>query len=85
MKTIKIVSKIGLEKSYFPKKPFAFLNHKKKIPLDKFNRKLTDVRISLIDKCNFRCTYCMPKTVFDDNYQFLGNKDLLTFEEVVFI
>lgn len=85
MKTIKIVSKIGLEKSYFPKKPFAFLNHQKKMPLDKFNRKLTDVRISLIDKCNFRCTYCMPKTVFDDNYQFLGNKDLLTFEEVVFL
>ena len=62
-------------------KPVGMQDYKviaKIIPIDKFNRKLTDVRISLIDKCNFRCTYCMPKSVFGDNYKFLANKDLYT-------
>ena len=85
MKTIKIVSEHELKKSYFSGKSFKCPDKSYKIPLDKFRRKLTDIRISLIDKCNFRCTYCMPKTVFDENYQFLAKKDLLTFEEVFFI
>lgn len=85
MKTIKIISENELKKSYFRKEIFSYSDNKKIIPIDKFNRKLTDVRISLIDKCNFRCTYCMPKSVFGDNYKFLANKDLLTFEEVFYI
>ncbi len=53
------------------------------LPLrDNFNRKLTDLRISLTDQCNFRCTYCMPKEIFGKGYQFLPKKELLSFEEI---
>jgi cyclic pyranopterin phosphate synthase len=43
---------------------------------------LQDLRISVTDRCNFRCTYCMPKSVFDKNYSFLPHASLLTFEEI---
>ena len=49
---------------------------------DQFNRNLRDLRISVTDRCNFRCTYCMPKKVFNSDYQFLVRDDLLTFEEI---
>jgi len=49
---------------------------------DQLNRPLRDLRISVTDRCNFRCTYCMPKEVFDKNYRFLPHADLLTFEEI---
>lgn len=49
---------------------------------DKLNRPLRDLRISLIDKCNFRCTYCMPKEIFGDSYKFLPQEELLTYEEI---
>lgn len=49
---------------------------------DKFNRPLRDLRISVTDRCNFRCTYCMPKEVFGRDFQFLPHHDLLTFEEI---
>jgi cyclic pyranopterin phosphate synthase len=49
---------------------------------DRRGRPLRDLRISVTDKCNFRCSYCMPKEVFDRNYQFLPHKSLLTFEEI---
>jgi cyclic pyranopterin phosphate synthase len=42
-----------------------------------------DLRISVTDRCNFRCVYCMPKTVFGRDYPFLPRADLLTFEEIV--
>jgi cyclic pyranopterin phosphate synthase len=45
-------------------------------------RPLHDLRISVTDRCNFRCVYCMPKNVFDADYQFLPHADLLTFEEI---
>jgi cyclic pyranopterin phosphate synthase len=45
-------------------------------------RRLRDLRISVTDRCNFRCTYCMPKEVFDKAYRFLPHADLLTFEEI---
>jgi cyclic pyranopterin phosphate synthase len=45
-------------------------------------RPLRDLRISVTDRCNFRCTYCMPKEVFDANHPFLRHADLLTFEEI---
>ena len=50
--------------------------------LDAFSRPLRDLRISVTDRCNFRCTYCMPKTVFGKDYRFLDRKELLTFEEI---
>ncbi len=49
---------------------------------DQLRRPLHDLRISVTDRCNFRCTYCMPKEVFDKNYRFLPHADLLTFEEI---
>jgi len=49
---------------------------------DRLNRPLRDLRISVTDRCNFRCTYCMPREVFGPGYQFLRRDDLLTFEEI---
>jgi len=49
---------------------------------DKFKRPLRDLRISVTDRCNFRCVYCMPKSVFDKSYQFLPRSELLSFEEI---
>jgi len=51
--------------------------------VDKLHRPLRDLRVSVTDRCNFRCVYCMPKSVFDNNYKFLPRKDLLSFEEIV--
>jgi GTP 3',8-cyclase len=50
--------------------------------VDRFRRPLHDLRISITDRCNFRCVYCMPKEVFGRDYQFLPRTDLLTFEEI---
>ena len=50
--------------------------------LDQLNRPLHDLRISVTDRCNFRCTYCMPKEVFGRDFQFLPSAQLLTFEEI---
>ena len=49
---------------------------------DRLHRPLQDLRISVTDRCNFRCTYCMPKEVFDSNYTYLPQSDLLSFEEI---
>src|SRR5579875_3136923 len=49
---------------------------------DAFGRPLRDLRISLTDRCNFRCTYCMPKEKFGPDFAFLPRKELLTFEEI---
>lgn len=49
---------------------------------DKFDRPLRDLRISVTDRCNFRCTYCMPAEIFGEKYQFLPKPQLLTFEEI---
>ena len=49
---------------------------------DTFGRPLRDLRISVTDRCNFRCVYCMPKEVFGRDYEFLGRDQLLTFEEI---
>jgi cyclic pyranopterin phosphate synthase len=49
---------------------------------DTLGRALRDLRISVTDRCNFRCTYCMPKTIFGRDYQFLPREQLLTFEEI---
>jgi cyclic pyranopterin phosphate synthase len=52
-------------------------------PLDRFARPLHDLRISVMDRCNFRCPYCMPKEQFHDNYRFLKSQERLSFEEIV--
>ena len=49
---------------------------------DTLGRPLRDLRISVTDRCNFRCVYCMPKEVFGREYRFLDRKELLTFEEL---
>ncbi|SDQ65554.1 cyclic pyranopterin monophosphate synthase subunit MoaA [Virgibacillus subterraneus] len=50
---------------------------------DHFGRALKDLRISVIDKCNFRCTYCMPKEIFGKDHVFLSENELLSFDEIV--
>src|ERR1700745_3984555 len=50
--------------------------------LDSRSRPLRDLRISVTDRCNFRCTYCMPKEVFGRDFAFLPRAELLTFEEI---
>jgi len=49
---------------------------------DALMRPLHDLRISVTDRCNFRCVYCMPKEVFDKDYRFLPHASLLSFEEI---
>ena len=55
------------------------LNH---VTLDTRKRPLRDLRISVTDRCNFRCTYCMPKSVYDRNFKFLERTQLLSFDEI---
>jgi len=50
--------------------------------IDHLQRPLKDLRLSVTDRCNFRCTYCMPKSRFNRGYAFLPEKELLTFEEL---
>lgn len=50
--------------------------------MDAFGRPLHDLRISVTDRCNFRCVYCMPKDIFDKDYLFLPQTSLLNFEEI---
>lgn len=51
-------------------------------PGDTFSRPLSDLRISVTDRCNFRCVYCMPKEIFGRDFQFLDRAELLSFEEI---
>ncbi|MFT3757798.1 GTP 3',8-cyclase MoaA [Thauera sp.] len=51
--------------------------------LDRLGRSMHDLRISVTDRCNFRCIYCMPREVFDDDYAFLPRRELLSFEEIL--
>ncbi|SET02301.1 cyclic pyranopterin monophosphate synthase subunit MoaA [Oceanobacillus limi] len=50
--------------------------------IDKFGRPLQDLRISVTDRCNFRCTYCMPKEIFGKDFKFMPKDHLLSFEEI---
>ncbi len=49
---------------------------------DKLDRPFRDLRISVTDRCNFRCAYCMPAEIYGESYQFLPRADLLSFEEI---
>jgi cyclic pyranopterin phosphate synthase len=51
-------------------------------PLDRLDRPLHDLRISVMDRCNFRCPYCMPRDRFDDAYKFLNSQERLSFQEI---
>lgn len=53
-----------------------------RIVKDTLNRPLKDLRISVTDRCNFRCQYCMPREIFGDHHPFMSHKDLLSFEEI---
>ena len=50
--------------------------------LDQLSRPLRDLRVSVTDRCNFRCQYCMPREVFGPGFRFLPRSEVLTFEEV---
>ena len=50
--------------------------------VDALGRPVRDLRISVTDRCNFRCVYCMPSEVFGRDYRFLPRRELLTFEEI---
>jgi len=51
--------------------------------VDRLQRPLRDLRISVTDRCNFRCVYCMPKEVFNKHYKFLAKKDVLSYQHIV--
>ncbi len=53
-----------------------------KAATDTRGRPLSDLRISVMDRCNFRCPYCMPRETFDDRYRFLSTSERLTFDEI---
>ncbi len=67
--------------SWVPRIP-AFAAAPNGLLADRLGRPLRDLRISVTDRCNFRCSYCMPKDVFDKNYSFLPHSSLLNFEEI---
>ena len=52
-------------------------------PIDRLGRRFADLRISVTDRCNFRCPYCMPKEIFGPGYEFLPRTAILSFEEIV--
>jgi cyclic pyranopterin phosphate synthase len=52
------------------------------LPVDRLNRPLRDLRISVTDRCNFRCPYCMPKEIFGHAHPFLERAEILTFDEI---
>ncbi|HEY6483278.1 MAG TPA: GTP 3',8-cyclase MoaA [Steroidobacteraceae bacterium] len=52
-------------------------------PRDRFARPMRDLRISVMDRCNFRCPYCMPREKYHERYRFLGSQERLSFDEIV--
>jgi cyclic pyranopterin phosphate synthase len=66
-----------------PRDTGAVVNLGPKNPVvDQLGRPVHDLRISVMDRCNFRCPYCMPKSTFDDKYRFLRAQERLSFEEI---
>ena len=51
--------------------------------LDTFRRPLRDLRLSVTDRCNFRCPYCMPRERYHEQYRFLKSSERLNFEEII--
>ena len=52
-------------------------------PRDTLARPVRDLRISVMDRCNFRCPYCMPREKYHERYKFLGSHERLSFDEIV--
>ncbi|MBC7602622.1 MAG: GTP 3',8-cyclase MoaA [Ramlibacter sp.] len=78
-RVIPLVDQRGLQlRAVVPEQPIAASG----LLLDALARPLHDLRISVTDRCNFRCSYCMPKEVFDKDYPYLPHSALLTFEEI---
>src|SRR6202165_2288770 len=63
----------------FCSRRFSLSSH---MALDSLGRPLRDLRVSVTDRCNFRCTYCMPREIFGRDFAFLRREELLTFEEI---
>ncbi|QHC03229.1 GTP 3',8-cyclase MoaA [Anoxybacillus sp. PDR2] len=61
------------------------MNRNKPIVVDRWDRPLRDLRISVIDQCNFRCVYCMPAEIFGPHFRFLQEDELLTMDEMVLV
>lgn len=59
------------------------MNPSQDAPIDRLGRRFADLRISVTDRCNFRCPYCMPKEIFGPGYEFLPRTAILSFEEIV--
>ncbi len=83
----KVVPLVDLRAGSLPVPAAANLSGRRITPngllTDTLGRNLRDLRISVTDRCNFRCGYCMPKEIFDKNYTYLPHHSLLTFEEIV--
>lgn len=62
--------------------PSSVVHGADSVVLDSLGRPLRDLRISVTDRCNFRCVYCMPKQVFGRNFRFIPHPDMLSFEEI---
>ena len=84
--TPRIVQLVDQRTRRLPAPPAAFSAGTRLLPKghlqDTLHRPLHDLRISVTDRCNFRCNYCMPKEVFDKDYVYLPQSDLLSFEEI---
>ena len=74
-----------MRQSFLLKFPLGEGGNQGQLPVvnDTLGRPLRDLRISVTDRCNFRCRYCMPVEVFGPGYRFLDRKEVLTFEEIV--
>ena len=59
------------------------LNARPPLPRDTLGRPMRDLRISVMDRCNFRCPYCMPRETYHERYRFLGSHERLSFDEIV--
>jgi cyclic pyranopterin phosphate synthase len=68
---------ISIQAGHVPAAPFTG-----QTLADTRGREMRDLRISVTDRCNFRCTYCMPREVFDSSYRFLPHEAILSFEEI---
>src|SRR5678809_964234 len=53
------------------------------LPRDQLGRAMHDLRISVMDRCNFRCPYCMPREQYHEHYRFLSSAERLSFDEIV--
>ena len=84
--TPRVVPLVDQRSSSLPHPPAAFSRYTRitanGLLADARGRPLRDLRISVTDRCNFRCNYCMPKEVFDKDYRYLPHADLLSFEEI---